>query len=253
MLGLDLDDVKDWLLTRSDKLYWVFFSIGALFIMAGIFNVGCTKYIFAIPWFVVLGWITLKSKSRWCLFWAVLLCITFGYRLYSFEDNPYIFPVIGTVIDLPNNWYLIDYKDGGHFIRPTDQNEIASSIKSISKVRNERVEVYRVIIGYNMFQPNIGAVVRDINDRSRRFIINDDDALSLLNHSKMELESVGAADHNQIEKLLYANGLVINNADGTVQKEDNSFSSLQTDFGATISNLMYYPIVMVVFSIFGFL
>lgn len=250
MLGLDLSDLKDWIVEQGKKFYLATFFVSILFILGGLLNVGCTRYFFAIPFLGVIVFITIKNKSRWCFFWLVLISLLFGIRMWSFEDNSYIFPINGTVIDLPSTWYLIDYNDGVHFIRPTNTRDAAADVKASSQVGQLQVEFYRVIIGYKALNPIISSVVRDINDDKRRWIISEEDSLMLLNNSKAKLESFGLQHHDQVETLIYSNGVTSLNNDGGNAR---TVTSLQTTSGDRLSMLMYYPIFAAVFSLFGFL
>lgn len=250
MLNFDLSDLKDWMSEQGKKFYWATFIVSVLFILGGLFNAGCTRYLFSIPFFAVLIFITVKNKSRWCLFWLVLISLLFCVRLWSFEDNAYIFPINGTIIDLPSTWYLVNYKDGGHFIRPTNTIDAASDVKDSSQAGQLRVEFYRVIIGYKALTPIISSVVRDINNDKRRWIISEEDSLMLLNNSKVDLEVSGLQRYDQVETLVYSNGVTALNSKVS---NAHTFTSLQTSMGKYLSMLMYYPIFVAIFTLFGFL
>ena len=254
MFSFDFSDLKDWVGEQGKKFYLAIFMVSALFVLGGLFNTGCTGYCFAIPFFAVLIFITVKNKSRWCLFLLLLLFMLLGVRLSSFEDNAYIFPVNGTVIDLPSTWYIVDYNDGGHFIRSTSTRDAAAAVKNVYQVGTLSVEFYRVIIGYKSFCPIISSVVRDINNDKRRWIISKDDSLTLLNNKKIDLEAASAKSqhYDQVETLVYGNGVTINN-NKLAAKGNARFTSLQTSIGEWLSMLMYYPIFVIVFALFGFL
>ena len=254
MLGLDLEDLKDWVVDQGQKFYWITFIVSALFVFAGIFNIGCTGYCFSIPFYAVLIFITIKNKSKGCLVFLILITTILCWRMCSFEDNPIIFPANGTVIDLPSNWYAVDYKDGGHFIRSTNTEDAAIKVKGAHEIGRLQVEFYRVIVGYKSLSPIISSVVRDVDDAKRRWIISKDDSLLLLNNTKSNLEAVSseAQHYDQVETLVYSNGITAPNSKVAFSKT-LTITSLQSRFGEYLSNLMYYPIFVVMFALLGFL
>ncbi len=97
-------------------------SVSVLFSLGGAFNVGMTGFWTAVPFMVLLSFLTFK-KNRIVFVYSlvfILVCITINLTIYK---NPFVFPVLknGVQIEVVSDSLYRKFSDGsGSFIKPDD-------------------------------------------------------------------------------------------------------------------------------------
>ena len=109
----------------------IVYILGVIFLISGATNIGLTGFFFAIPFAILLVFISHYSfKSKKLLLssiFLILVCILVNITL---EKNPFIFPILsGGTIEVLEDGYLVTYSDGsGGFSKKSAQEQTVSCL-----------------------------------------------------------------------------------------------------------------------------
>lgn len=157
---------------RKQRLFWVLYITGAVFVLAGAVNFGFSYYFMAIPFMVFILWVSKSKLRNTGLFYFSIVFIALSIIIsYTQTENPVLFPIIsdGYVEVLKDGYQRTFVDDGsGGFVLEKDSIPRCTGCGEVKYTKISKGEVYQVLgvrVGHLDFGRNI-SVVTEIGEFS---------------------------------------------------------------------------------------
>lgn len=212
-------------------------ALSILFSIGGAFNVGFTGFWMAVPFMLLLGFLTFK-KSRIVFVYSlgfILLCVIINLTIYK---NPLVFPVLkkGTKIEVVNeSLYRKSSDESGSFIKADD-----IYINEPTQLQKEAL---------NNFLNNYSSSSLEISDSAISTKNNIAIIFKFRKEQKIDIKGVynyGAIDSSNANYLITKFGNIGEDAvrQGNIRVLPNT--PIQSNWSKYLGNLMYWPVFPII-------
>ena len=147
-------------------IFWVLYIVSIIFVLSGAVNDGISKYFMAIPFMVIMLWISKFKFRKNILFYFSIFLIIFSIIInHTQTKNPILYPIIaGGTIEILKDGYCMKFIDGSSgFYSEEEKNFSCTGCGPVESPILKKGEIYSVT-GIEIEHPEFGTDIHLITD-----------------------------------------------------------------------------------------
>lgn len=148
------------------KRYWFLYMVGCIFVVAGGVNAGFSAYFMAVPFMVLILWVSkIKFQNERLFYLSLGLIVASILVSHTQTKNPFLFPIVsGGTIEILQDGYHQAFSDGsgGFELEKEEEDRCIGCGKVVYTPlrKGDIFEVQGVRIGYPDFSTAVALVTQ---------------------------------------------------------------------------------------------